>query len=147
MSSGEAELYAIVSGIAEGSGVQSILRDFGIIANVRWFSDSSAAVGIVKRAGICKIRHLQTQCLWVQECISLGGASIHKIGTHSNPSDLLTKCLESNKINQFLQFLDVMIEGECMFRRQRRSSSHWCRDARTRTGTMTIQANMLRIAL
>lgn len=91
LSSGEAELYAIVSGIAEGIGVQFILKDFGIIANVRCFSDSSVAVGIVKRAGIGKISHQQTQCLWVQECISLGKASILKIGTNSNPADLLTK--------------------------------------------------------
>ena len=63
LSSGEAEFYVIVSGIAEGIRVQSILRDYGIDCAIRCFFDSSAAVGIVKRIGIGRVRHLQTQYL------------------------------------------------------------------------------------
>lgn len=103
LSSGEAELYAIVSGIAEAIGVQSICADYGFNCKIRCFSDSSAAVGIVKRDGIGKVRHLQTQFLWVQEMTNNGKATIHKVGTNSNPADLLTKYLDSNTIEQHLQ--------------------------------------------
>ena len=107
LSSAEAEFYAIVSGIAEGIGVQSILRDYGIDCAIRCFSDSSAAVGIVKRTGIGRVRHLQTQYLWVQELINNGKVSIHKVGTNSNPADLLTKYLDSNKMHEHLQRIGI----------------------------------------
>ena len=107
LSSGEAELYATVSGMAEAIGIQSICYDFGFNCEIRCFSDSSAAVGIVKREGIGKVRHLQTQFLWVQEMTSNGKATIHKVGTNDNPADLLTKYLDSNTIDKHLQHINL----------------------------------------
>ncbi len=91
LSSAEAELYAIVSGLSEALGMQSILHDLGIETAVRCFTDSSAAIGITKRIGTGKVRHLQTQFLWVQELLANGRVQICRIGTHNNPPDLMTK--------------------------------------------------------
>ena len=102
LSSGEAELYAIVSGIAEAIGIQSFWAEFCFKYKIRCFSDSSAAVGIVKRDGIGKVRHLQTQFLWVQEMTTNNKASIHKVGTDSNPADLLTTYLDSKQLTDIL---------------------------------------------
>ena len=57
LSSGEVDLYAIISGTFEGLGKQSILRDYGIKANVRVHTDSTAAIGVTKPCGSAKIRH------------------------------------------------------------------------------------------
>ena len=54
LSSGEAELAGIVKGAAEALGLRSIAADLGIPVEVRIFADSSAAIGICKRTGICE---------------------------------------------------------------------------------------------
>ena len=102
LSSGEAELYAIVSGTSEGLGVQSILKDFGVNASVRVHTDSSAAIGITKRYGSGRIRHLQTQFLWIQDLIYNSRVASHKVGGNSNPADLRTKYLGGESISSHL---------------------------------------------
>eukprot|EP00969_Alexandrium_andersonii_P191800 8470907-Alexandrium_andersonii.AAC.1 len=65
--SGEAELGGIVKGAAEGVGIASIALDLGFSAGLRVYADSSAAIGICRRAGIGRARHLAVGQLWVQE--------------------------------------------------------------------------------
>ena len=52
LSSGEAELAAVVKGATEGLGMQAIMKDFGIKVGLAMFSDATAAIGMVKREGI-----------------------------------------------------------------------------------------------
>ena len=52
LSSGEAELGALVKGAAEADGLVAILGDFGIQAAIVLESDASAAVGITQRLGL-----------------------------------------------------------------------------------------------
>ncbi len=108
LSSGEAELYALVSGVAEALGIQSIVKDFGLDCNIRCFTDSSAAMGIVKRSGIGTFRHLQTQYLWIQEVVSSNKVSIHKVGTNDNVADLLTTYLDGNTIQHHIGHLNLV---------------------------------------
>ena len=72
LSSGEAELGGIAYGMAQSLGLQSILRDLGMDLKIRVHSDATAAIGIAKRRGLGRIRHLQTADLWVQENIRSG---------------------------------------------------------------------------
>ena len=60
-SSCEAELYAAGYGADHGLGLQSILRDLGIVTKLEVYIDSSAAVGVISRAGIGKLRHIEVQ--------------------------------------------------------------------------------------
>ena len=52
LSSGEAEYYAALKGASAALGLQSMLRDIGIHVTVTLFTDSSAARGIIHRAGL-----------------------------------------------------------------------------------------------
>ena len=52
ISSAEAELYALTKGAAQGLGIMSSLRDFGVAVSVTIHTDASAAIGIVRRAGL-----------------------------------------------------------------------------------------------
>ena len=61
LSSGEAEYYGLVKGAAAGLGHQAVMSDFGIDMGVRLWSDSSAALGISKRSGLGKLRHLDCE--------------------------------------------------------------------------------------
>ena len=55
LSSGEAEYYAALKGACSALGFQSMLADLGMRASVTLFSDSSAARGIIHRAGLGKL--------------------------------------------------------------------------------------------
>ena len=60
LSSGEAEYYAALKGASSALGFQSMLRDLGIHTSIILYTDSSAARGIIHRAGLGKLRHLET---------------------------------------------------------------------------------------
>ena len=55
--------------------------------------DSSAAMGVVERRGVGKIRHLDVGKLWIQEMRESGGVEIKKVKGTANPADQLTKNL------------------------------------------------------
>ena len=91
LSSGEAELAGVVKGAAEGLGLQSLCLDLGLTVDISLYADSSAAIGICRRSGIGKVRHLATGQLWIQERIKMGDMKLYKIPGYYNPADLLTK--------------------------------------------------------
>ena len=60
LSSAESELAAIVKSAGEGIGIQSLLLDFGVTTKLKVRSDATAAIGICRRAGLGRVRHLAT---------------------------------------------------------------------------------------
>ena len=91
LSSAEAELYAMVAASAESMAIQAYARDLGLTLGNKLYTDSSAALGIAKRAGIGKVRHLRIQELWVQEVRVSGRITYKKVLGEKKPSDLRTK--------------------------------------------------------
>ena len=98
LSSAEAELIAAVRGSSEGLAARSLVEDLGSACKVRVHVDSSAAIGICKRSGIGKIRHLDTRLLWIQDKVRDGTIGIVKIAGTENPADLMTKHLDADSI-------------------------------------------------
>ena len=105
LSSGEAELYALVKGAAQSFGIMSMFADFGIAVNCTVCTDASAAIGIVHRQGLAKTTHLEGQYLWVQQVVSEGKLGVVKVGTDANPADLMTKHLRAEVANKHLEAL------------------------------------------
>ncbi len=95
LSSGEAELCGIVKGTAEALGMQSLGRDLGIDMSVSVHTDSSAAVGICRRSGIGRVRHLAVGQLWVQEGLRKGDFKLYKVPGSENPADMLTNARDA----------------------------------------------------
>ena len=60
LSSAEAELYSLVKGAAQALGMIAVGRDLGVSLEARIHTDASAALGIIQRQGICKLRHIST---------------------------------------------------------------------------------------
>ena len=106
LSSAEAELIAAVKGAAEGLAVRSLVQDFGRNCALRVHVDSSAAIGICKRTGVGKVRHLDTRLLWVQELVRDGTLEVVKIAGVINPADLMTKNLNAECISAHLARLE-----------------------------------------
>ena len=67
LSSAEAELYAEAKAASETLGLASTLKDLGMSCPARVMGDASAALGIINRKGLGKVRHIDTNWLWLQE--------------------------------------------------------------------------------
>jgi hypothetical protein len=72
-----------------------MLRDLGMEGSITLYTDSSAARGIIHRAGLGKLRHLETGCLWLQSAVKAKKLQVRKVLGTENPADLLTKHLAS----------------------------------------------------
>ena len=91
LSSGEAEFAGVIRGAGQGLGYQALLRDLGVQAPLRVWTDSSAAIGICTRQGSGKLRHLDTHTLWIQQAVRTSRVDLRKVLGEENPADLLTK--------------------------------------------------------
>ena len=100
-SSAEAELIATVKGATEAIGVLSLAKDLGIEFSIRMHIDASAALGIVERRGVGRVRHLDVGMLWLQEQQLRQVIATQKILGTENPADLMTKCLSREAIDKF----------------------------------------------
>ena len=95
LSSGEAEYYGVVKTAGIAMGFHSLLDDLGVKIALRVWTDSTATIGICSRTGLGRLRHLDTQCLWLQDHVRSGAVELRKVKGTENPSDLFTKHLRS----------------------------------------------------
>ena len=95
ISPGEAEFYAAGSAAARLLYHVYLLRELGVKPRATLACDSSAARGVMQRAGPGRIRHLQTRFLWVQERAREGDFAVVAVPGASNAADLGTKILQS----------------------------------------------------
>ena len=91
LSSGETEYYAMVTGCAEGLGLQALAEDLGWKAEVRLWTDSSAAKAVANRRGLGKLRHAELKWLWVQDMVKEGRVKLRTVRGDENVADHLTK--------------------------------------------------------
>ena len=68
-------------------------KDFGQERTIRVYAAASAALGIVHRKGLGKVRHTDTNTLWVQQAACSKRTEYLKVAGTLNPADLLTKHL------------------------------------------------------
>ncbi len=145
MSSAEAELYSLTKGAANSLGFMAMAADLGVHLDATVHCDASAALGIVQRQGLGKLRHIRVQYLWVQDRLRHGDFRVRKVPGKENPADLLTKHLPAPEVQAHMESLgfatstsraalapklsslnvhgeeDVWrIEGQCVVREHRR---------------------------
>ena len=85
--------------------------DYGASCMIKVYADASAALGIVHRKGLGKVRHIDTNTLWVQQAACSKRLEYLKVHGKLNPADALTKHLaEALRDGHFkrigLEFLD-----------------------------------------
>ena len=88
LSRAEAELYAMTTGASEGLGVKAMCSEFGVGVSVFLHVDASAAIGVAGRKGLGRIRHLETQSLWIQDAVRERRVSLCKIKDTENQQTL-----------------------------------------------------------
>ena len=111
LSSAEAELYALTKGASQGLGMMTLLADFGLTVSVTVHTDASAAIGIVRRAGLGKLRHLNVRYLWVQDQVKSERLWLEKVAGADNPADIATKHLSADIMRKHLESLGVRVGG------------------------------------
>ena len=67
--------------------------------------DANAAIGIVERKGINKVRHLEVDVLWLREAQARRILPLQKIDGKKNPADVMTKHLDSALAMVHLEYL------------------------------------------
>ena len=94
----------MVKAAAQGIGAKAMLLDFGVTIDdpIEVKSDASAAIGIAQRRGMGKVRHIETNQLWLQERVAMESVKITKVSTHDNLADQLTKPVTEEKMKQHL---------------------------------------------
>ena len=107
LSSGEAELGGICRGASIALGLQSLAADLGITLKVEILTDATAAIGICRRRGLGKIRHLHVADLWVQDRVRRGDFTLTKVPGSDNPADILTKHVPRDVMNRHMKFMGI----------------------------------------
>ena len=80
-------------------------------ASITLYTDSSAARGIIHRAGLGKLRHLETGYLWLQAAVKAKKLQVRKVLGTENPADLLTKHLAAADLWKNLERLNMSPEA------------------------------------
>ena len=108
LSSAEAELTGICRGASFGLGLQSVAKDLDIQLPLEVLSDATAAIGVCRRRGLGKIRHLHTSDLWVQDRLSKKDFKLSKVLGADNPADILTKHVDRQTLERHLRTLGLI---------------------------------------
>jgi hypothetical protein len=108
LSSGEAELHGINQGIQQGLGLQSLARDLGFEIKIRIHTDATAAIGMCRRRGLGKVRHLDVADLWAQDKVRTGAVMLVKIAGAENPADIMTKHVDRTLLVKHLAKLNMV---------------------------------------
>ena len=112
LSSREAELGRIGSGIAEALGFKSSARDLAWDYDPTVHTDASTATGIARRHGRGKVRHLDVTDLWVQEKMMSKAITLVKIPGDRTPADALTKYVDRQILDKALKTMNMIkMEG------------------------------------
>jgi hypothetical protein len=129
LSSGEAEFYGVVKAAGYGLAYQALLKDFGLPKQLTVYTDSTAAIGIASRQGLGKLRHLDTNTLWVQQAVRCRRLTLRKVAGEENPADVFTKhIVGADKLGGLIrlfdcQYLPGRAEAAPQLRREQRNKS------------------------
>ena len=85
----------------------AIMKEFGIDCDLTVKSDAVAAIGIVKRQGLGRVRHLAVADLWVQQRAKNKEVHYMKLDGKTNTSDMLTKPVDREVILKHMQSLGL----------------------------------------
>ena len=110
-SSAESELYGVIKGSSEALGLATMARDFGVEMSVQVHVDATAAMGIVERRGISRVRHIECDNLWIQELEARRMLPKAKVPGGDNPADLMTKNVGIELAKKHMRAMGIRFEG------------------------------------
>ena len=121
LSSAESEFYAMGSGCHRGLTVKSVLQEIvdlrtpGEKVEMRVFTDSDAARGMIHRQGVGRVRHLATRYLWHQDALRRGDFTVHRVPSKQNPVDVGTKVVDAEILWRCMDDLRILTRAKAGF--------------------------------
>ena len=106
----EAELSGICRGASIALGLQSLAKDLGVELRIEILTDATAAIGICRRRGLGKIRHLHVSDLWIQDRLKTGDFKLTKVAGTDNPADILTKHVTRDILKRHMDMMGLCPE-------------------------------------
>ena len=100
----------MVKATSEGLGLLPMLRDWGQEMSLTILADSTAALGIAKRRGAGKLRHVKIGMLWLQELKDENAIEFEKVDGVNNPADLMTKLNHAHLLEEHCRRLGLTHE-------------------------------------
>ena len=88
-------------------GAAQLLREWQYKTVTLLQTVSQSALAVCKRRGPGRMKHIELKMLAVQEWLKTGRLRIHKISTHDNPADLMTKAMNREKLIKFGRALNL----------------------------------------
>ncbi len=90
---------AVAKAASEALGIQMLaadlgLADLGLKMRVVVHTDFSEDKAIANRSEFGKVRHLETNLLWIQEAVRTKRIEVHKVRGDANPADILMKPMD-----------------------------------------------------
>ena len=85
------------------------MKEIGLNKKGLMLSDASAALGIIERRGLGKLRHIDTSYLWLQEVNATRFIRYGKVPGKDNPADLGTKNLSNEDVQRHLHKLRMRL--------------------------------------
>ena len=82
--------------------MRSTLHELGLDFQLEICSDASAAIGICKRRGLGKVRHLAVADLWIQDHLRTNGFLLNRVKGPDNPADVLTKFVDKVTLDKHI---------------------------------------------
>ena len=70
-------------------------------------ADASAALGIIGRTGLGKLRHIDTSYLWLQQESIKKKLRMNKVKGTENPADMNTNGLSGDEITKYIRMLNM----------------------------------------
>ena len=148
LSSAEAELMALSSGMAEALHVQQLLEELqtGMCTTtfsysntnkkcITLYTDSTSATSLAPKLGVNRrSRHIALRYLWIQDLRQAGEVDIKRVTTHENPADIYTKLLPAPVLqkhlpqNGLLALLNGEGEEECTYYLKDKKHNHKSKD-------------------
>ena len=78
-------------GLKEGLGAAQLFQEWQCKTVQLLLTDSQSVLAVCKQRGPGRMKHLKLKMLTVQEWLKTGTLRIHKVSTHDNPADFITK--------------------------------------------------------
>ena len=100
-------MYSILKGVSEALGYMSMMADWGRRLSCEAKADASAALGIIERKGLGKLRHIDTTYLWLQQAECKRRVNFAKVPGTTNCADLGTKPLNFENILKHMEALSA----------------------------------------
>ena len=91
-------------------GLRSMYKDLGLSLKLRVHSDATAAIGIARRRGLGKLRHLGCEDLWIQSKVRSKDVELLKVLGAENPADILTKYVDPKTLQSALKRINTIVE-------------------------------------